>query len=119
MEKSIFYNHKLDVGIEACTTQLRGLLGIESGSLYEIETAVGLDSFGDLVDYNCFIFLFHFVVVCAGLSLDRTCVDLYARTHGARKINTLDVCAFGSCGLELDQCIDKLAGVVGHLLGIE
>ena len=119
VKKCVLDNDEFDVGVEAGTAELRCLFSIEAGSLYEIETVVSLDGFGNLVDYFTFIFLFHFVRGVLGLSLNRFGVDFDARTHGAGKINALDICAFGGSGFELNQGVDKLAGVVAHLLGAE
>ena len=54
-----------------------------------------------------------------GLSFHRFTVDFNAGAHCAGKINALDICAFSGSRLEFDQGVDKLTGVVGHLLGSE
>ena len=119
VEKFVLHNHELDVGIVASATELRGLFSIESCSLYEVETIVGFDSLLNLLYDASFFFLFHCLDVLEGLSIDRLGVDLDTRAHSARKINALDVCAFGSSGLELDQGSDELTYVLKHRLGCE
>ena len=56
-EELVLHNNQLDVGVEASTAKFGGLFGIESGSFYEVEAVVCLDSFLYFADYNRFIFL--------------------------------------------------------------
>jgi len=117
VEERVLYNDEFDVGVVAGTTELGGLFGIEAGSLYKVEAVVCLDGVSYLADDFTFIFLFHCLRCFKGLSLNRFGVDFDARTHGAGKINALDICAFCGCRLEFNQGVDKFAGVVAHLLG--
>ena len=66
MKQCVLNNNELDVCVEASTTELRGLLGVESGSLYEVETVVLTDRVGDLFYDEGFIFLFLVFVLLWG-----------------------------------------------------
>lgn len=62
VEQSILDNHQLDVVLEALATKRGGLLGIESGGLYQVEAAVFLDGFCDFRYDESFLFFFIVVV---------------------------------------------------------
>ena len=120
VEKGVLNHHELDVGLVAGTTQRCGLLSVKTGGLDEVEAAILLDSLGYVLDSYDFIFLFHFVQSALdGLFINRLGVDFDARTHGARKINALDVGTFSGSGLELDESVDKLADVLLGSLGFK
>ena len=61
MKKGVLYNKQLYVGIEASTTEVACFFGVKAGSFYELEAAVFFNRFGDILNCDTFIFLFHFV----------------------------------------------------------
>lgn len=117
VKQSVLYNDEFDVVLETSFAQFACSLSVESCSFCKIEATVAVESLFDLVNYDCFIFLFHFLVSLNGLNVNALGVNLYTGTHCARKINALDICTLGCGGFELDKSVDELAGIVFHLLG--
>lgn len=116
VEKLVLHHHQFHTRLEACTAKLARALGVESGCLYQIEARISLDRLLYLLYDLDFIFLFHFLSCFVRLVVETLGINLDARAHRARKINALDIGAFGGSGLQLDQSVDKLLGVVFHLL---
>ena len=50
VEKGVLHNHQLDVALGACAAQCRCLLGVQSGSLNQIEPAVFFKGFGNFIN---------------------------------------------------------------------
>ncbi|EJX02159.1 hypothetical protein EVA_09735 [gut metagenome] len=107
VKKRIFNHHQFDVGLITRSSQCTGSSSIHSCGIYQVEMTIFLYCSSDLLNNRTFIFLSHYYSVlldffyCLRVNLD-------ARTHRARKINTLNICTLGCGRFQLNQSRDKL-----------